>query len=60
VQHSAKGSTADEVSGRHRYFDTELLITYPSSGLFTDAGGPSSEGSINCQVFAGVSARVRN
>jgi opacity protein-like surface antigen len=41
------------------YYDTELLTTHQESGLFTDAGQPSSERSAGFQVFAGVSAHVR-
>ena len=47
------------VSGGVGWFDTELFTTDPDSGLFTDAGDPSSESSVGYQLSAGVSFRLR-
>jgi opacity protein-like surface antigen len=41
------------------YYDTDLFVTDPESGLFTTDGAPASVNSIGYQVSLGVSAFVR-
>jgi opacity protein-like surface antigen len=42
------------------YYGTDLLVTDPESGLFTDSGGPPSQSDTGWQVMVGVGIRLKS